>query len=483
MEGEPASAKDRVLLTHSPHLVLDGADVAATVMGAAEVVCCVADHSGPAADALRAAIAERRGAGPPRIRYTLVRPPGRYVTGEESALVAWLNERPARPALRVDKSVPLRVGRRPVVVHNTETLSHIALIARHGARWFRGQGTAEAPGSTLVTVTGAVRSPGVLEVEVGTPVIDVLERAGLETAPAGVLVGGYGGSWLDPSRLATPLRSRSPGRRRCRPRCRCPRRPTGRRLRHRRDGPHRPLHGRGERRAVRPLRVRPAGHRRRTSNSCGPAGPMLRCSGAYWTARPRSTGGGRAVTPTAWSDWSGARWSSSPTTPGPMPEGDPVPGTWPRPCWPFRPGPPPRPTRTGRGHEPAPTGGRPGASRPGGLRRLRLLCGAPPRTHHASTSGAIPSSTGPRWTGHWWSWPPGRRPSARAVPYCSTRWPRPVELGTAGHPGPVETRAWCPRPCPWRLSRLRPWADRERREGQPGERSPRAASGLPSVGP
>ena len=205
MEGEPASAKDRVLLTHSPHLVLDGADVAATVMGAAEVVCCVADHSGPAADALRAAIAERRGAGPPRIRYTLVRPPGRYVTGEESALVAWLNERPARPALRVDKSVPLRVGRRPVVVHNTETLSHIALIARHGARWFRGQGTAEAPGSTLVTVTGAVRSPGVLEVEVGTPVIDVLERAGLETAPAGVLVGGYGGSWLDPSRLATPL--------------------------------------------------------------------------------------------------------------------------------------------------------------------------------------------------------------------------------------------------------------------------------------
>ena len=46
MEGEPASAKDRVLLAYAPHLVLDGAEVAATVVGAAEIVVCVADHSG-----------------------------------------------------------------------------------------------------------------------------------------------------------------------------------------------------------------------------------------------------------------------------------------------------------------------------------------------------------------------------------------------------------------------------------------------------
>ncbi len=53
MEGEPASAKDRVLLTHAPHLVLDGAEVAAAVIGASEIVCCVADDSGPAAEAAR----------------------------------------------------------------------------------------------------------------------------------------------------------------------------------------------------------------------------------------------------------------------------------------------------------------------------------------------------------------------------------------------------------------------------------------------
>ncbi len=141
MEGEPASAKDRVLLIRSPHLVLDGAEVAAGVVGATEIVICVAAHNGPTTSGVQAAIEERAGAGPSRFRSTVVRPPGRYVAGEESALVSWLNERPALPSLRIDKSVPLRVGRRPVIVHNAETLAQLALIARHGASWFRRLGT------------------------------------------------------------------------------------------------------------------------------------------------------------------------------------------------------------------------------------------------------------------------------------------------------------------------------------------------------
>ena len=205
MEGEPASAKDRVLLSSAPHLVLDGAEVAATVIGASEIAVCVADDSGAAASSVEAAVAERRRARASRFPVTVQRPPGRYVTGEESALVSWLNDRPALPALRVDKSVPLRVGRRPAMVHNAETLSQVALIARHGPAWFRLLGTPEAPGSTLVTVTGAVGLPGVLEVELGTPVIDILERAGLQAALSGVLVGGYGGAWLDPAELGTPF--------------------------------------------------------------------------------------------------------------------------------------------------------------------------------------------------------------------------------------------------------------------------------------
>jgi NADH:ubiquinone oxidoreductase subunit F (NADH-binding) len=204
MEGEPASAKDRVLLSYSPHLVLDGAEVAAAVIGATDVVVCVPDDSGPAAASVQSAIDERSRAGGSRRRFTVARPPGRYVAGEESALVNWLTTRQALPAMRIDKSVPLTVGRRPTLVHNAETLAQVALIARYGQEWFRRAGTHDAPGTTLVTVTGAVRSPGVVEVELGTPVVDILVRAGVDATLSGVLLGGYGGAWLDPARLDTP---------------------------------------------------------------------------------------------------------------------------------------------------------------------------------------------------------------------------------------------------------------------------------------
>jgi NADH:ubiquinone oxidoreductase subunit F (NADH-binding) len=202
IEGEPASAKDRVLLTHAPHLALDGAEVAASVVRASEIVFCVADTA--AADSVEAAIEERRRSGMGRGRVQVRRAPGRYVAGEESALVTWLQTGAALPVMRTDKSVPLTVGRRPAVVHNVETLSQVALIARHGPTWFRAQGTPEAPGTTLVTVSGAVRRPGVLEIPLGTPVIDILDAAGLVGTASGVLVGGYGGTWLAASRLDTP---------------------------------------------------------------------------------------------------------------------------------------------------------------------------------------------------------------------------------------------------------------------------------------
>ncbi len=206
MEGEPASAKDRALLAWSPHLVLDGAELVAALSGARSVVVCVADDRDDSARAVQRAVAERQRAGSPR-SLAVRRPPARYVTGEESALVSWLEREDARPVLRIDKSVPLRVGRRPVLLHNAETLAQVALIARHGAAWFRRLGTDDAPGTTLVTVSGAVRIPGVVEVELGTPVDEVVQRCGPTGPLSGYLLGGYGGAWLAPELGSTPLAS------------------------------------------------------------------------------------------------------------------------------------------------------------------------------------------------------------------------------------------------------------------------------------
>lgn len=204
MEGEPASGKDRLLLCRTPHLVLDGAQAAAVAVHATEIVCCTAADDRAGFDALRRALDERAAAGFDPVPVRLVQPPGRYAAGEESALVDWVAGGRGLPAFRLDKGTPLTIRRTPVLLQNAETLAHVALVTRHGAAWFRSAGTADAPGTTLVTVAGAVPAPGVLEVELGTPLSEILGRAGVTAEPLAVLLGGYGGAWLPGSSVAVP---------------------------------------------------------------------------------------------------------------------------------------------------------------------------------------------------------------------------------------------------------------------------------------
>jgi NADH:ubiquinone oxidoreductase subunit F (NADH-binding) len=82
-------------------------------------------------------------------------------------------------------------------VQNPETLAHVALIARHGPAWFREAGTPHDPGTALVTVSGAVARPGVLEIAHGDTLTAVLARVGGVTERRrAVLVGGFHGTWL-----------------------------------------------------------------------------------------------------------------------------------------------------------------------------------------------------------------------------------------------------------------------------------------------
>ena len=204
MEGEPASHKDRALLSGVPHLVLDGAELVATAIGARDIAVCVADDRNDSAECVRTALSERARAGLSRLPTRVMRPPGRYVTGEESALVAWLAGGAAHPQFRATKGTPLTIKRQPVLVQSAETLAHIALIARHGPEWFRSVGPPDAPGTCLVTVSGPVANPGVCEVELGTPMATILERAGITAPVSALLVGGYGGTWLRSGLLNTP---------------------------------------------------------------------------------------------------------------------------------------------------------------------------------------------------------------------------------------------------------------------------------------
>ena len=191
-EGEPASSKVKVLVRVAPHLVIDGMVAAAVAVGADHAVLCIDRRDNTTAAAAERALAERRRHDP--VAVSLAFPPARYVAGQETALVNWLNGGDARPTFAPPRPSDRGVDGRPTLVDNAETLANVALIARHGAAAYRQAGEADEPGNILVTARGALARPGVHELPIGAPIAPLF---GPEPTGA-VLIGGYFGSWLTP---------------------------------------------------------------------------------------------------------------------------------------------------------------------------------------------------------------------------------------------------------------------------------------------
>ncbi|HVB44262.1 MAG TPA: NADH-ubiquinone oxidoreductase-F iron-sulfur binding region domain-containing protein, partial [Streptosporangiaceae bacterium] len=206
-EGEPASRKDRLLLSRTPHLVLDGIALAAFAAGASEAYLAVHGDDPRFVASLEAAAHAREVAGIDPVPVQVVGIDHRYVASEQTAIVRYINGGPGLPTFSPPRTHERGVAGRPTLVNNVETLAHLAMIARYGHTWFRETGVPSAPGTTLVTVSGAIARPGVYEIELGTPIGDVLMLAGGPVErPRAVLVGGYFGTWL-PAEVAwaTPM--------------------------------------------------------------------------------------------------------------------------------------------------------------------------------------------------------------------------------------------------------------------------------------
>lgn len=189
-EGEPASRKDKTLLRLSPHLVLDGIQVAAAATGAQEAHLAVEEG----ASYLESVLTHRRDPVPVKV----VRLPKRFLSGQSSALAQYVGGGPALPAY---KNPPIRergVHRAPTLVQNVETLAHLALIARYGPDWFRSAGTPAQPGSVLCTVHPPGREVRVVEAPFGTPLHRLLPLQGTSA----VLLGGYHGTWIPTTEAA-----------------------------------------------------------------------------------------------------------------------------------------------------------------------------------------------------------------------------------------------------------------------------------------
>jgi len=183
-ESEPGTFKDRVVIESDPHLVVEGMFIAARAVGARRAFAYFRGEYIKPMDSFRRAVLDARdagfiGEGGVVEDVTIYRGAGPYVCGEETALIRSIEGRRGLPEIKPPYPVEEGLFGRPTVVQNVETLAALPFIVREGPEAFARLGTERSSGTKLVSISGAVNEPGVYEVEMGTPVSNVLrEEAG-----------------------------------------------------------------------------------------------------------------------------------------------------------------------------------------------------------------------------------------------------------------------------------------------------------------
>ena len=175
-EGEPGAFKDKMLLDHNPHKVIEGMIIGAYAVGASEGYLYIKDKYGDTADLAEKAIgaAQARGLLGNSIlgsafsfRLRVMRVPSTYVCGEETALCRSIEGKRAVPKPKPPFPTACGLFEKPTVINNVETLANVPHIISNGAKWFRGIGADGSFGTKLFSITGNVKDSGVFEVELG----------------------------------------------------------------------------------------------------------------------------------------------------------------------------------------------------------------------------------------------------------------------------------------------------------------------------
>ncbi len=184
-EMEPGTFKDRLLLEGDPHQIIEGAILSAYAIQADEAYIFLRWAYKLAADRLTKAIAEAYEAGYVgknilgtgyNLELRLHVSAGRYICGEETALLNALEGKRAIPRAKPPFPQMSGLWGKPTIVNNAETISNIPHIINHGAEWFKGLSASPDSGTKLYGVSGKVKSPGVWELPMGTTIRELMEE-------------------------------------------------------------------------------------------------------------------------------------------------------------------------------------------------------------------------------------------------------------------------------------------------------------------
>ncbi|HEU4754248.1 MAG TPA: NAD(P)H-dependent oxidoreductase subunit E, partial [Armatimonadota bacterium] len=214
-ESEPGTIKDRHILEHGPHLVLEGMLIAATVAGAGEAILYLRhEYPGPRvafARELERARAAGLLEGAPRVR--IFDSPGGYICGEETALLEALEGKRAEPRNKPPFPGTHGLWGRPTLINNVETLALATAILARGVEWYTSQGKNGGVGPKFLGLSGDVNRPGVYEVPMGLTLRELIEEYGGGMLPGrelyAVSPGGASSGFLPASMADTPLEFRA----------------------------------------------------------------------------------------------------------------------------------------------------------------------------------------------------------------------------------------------------------------------------------
>ncbi|MCY3573725.1 MAG: NAD(P)H-dependent oxidoreductase subunit E [Chloroflexota bacterium] len=207
-ESEPGTFKDRVLMEHRPHLLLEGIALAAYAVGTDQAIIFIRGEYPHATQILQDAIAEAEAAGLlGGLTIEVRRGAGAYICGEETALFEAIEGKRGFPRMKPPYPTTFGLFGKPTAVNNVETLCAVPPIITRGADWFRSIGTAGSAGPKLVSVSGHVARPGVYEIAPGLSLRDFLEGqcGGVTGQLQAVLMGGAAGTFLRPGEIDVPL--------------------------------------------------------------------------------------------------------------------------------------------------------------------------------------------------------------------------------------------------------------------------------------
>jgi NADH-quinone oxidoreductase subunit F len=183
-EGEPGTFKDRTLIEHDPHGLLEGIIVSSYACEAEHAFIYIRGEYNLGYQRLRRAADQAHAAGylgknilgsGYNLELSIMRGAGAYICGEETAMLSSLEGKRGHPKLKPPFPASEGLYRKPTIVNNVETLFNVPFIISEGATWYRQWGTPRSPGLKLFSVSGHVERPGVYELPLATRVSTLIE--------------------------------------------------------------------------------------------------------------------------------------------------------------------------------------------------------------------------------------------------------------------------------------------------------------------